>query len=221
MGVQCVIELTIRYGSVSKGARMSIAACIGRPRDHSRDTAIEKAAIELLGEDGYEHITIEAVALRAHVSKATIYRRWKNKAELMAAAVHHYALCKSPTIDTGSLRGDLIEIIAEKVKAMKSEDGQFIRGLMTAARTDGELAAVLTASLTEYASAAHASIFERARTRGEISNSAQTEIVLELVPAVISFRIFMSHQSVNRKFIEHFVDDVIIPTINHSQGEKA
>lgn len=199
---------------------MSIAACIGRPRDRSRDTAIEKAAIELLGEVGYEHITIEAVALRAHVSKATIYRRWKNKAELMAAAVHHYAFCKSPTIDTGSLRGDLIEIIAEKVKAMESEDGQFIRGLMTAARTDGDLAAVLTSSVAEYASTAHGAIFDRARARGEISNSAQTEIVLELVPAVISFRIFMSHQSVNRKFIEHFVDDVIIPTIKHSQGEK-
>ena len=200
---------------------MSIASCIGRPRDHSRDTAIEKAAIELLGEVGYEQITIEAVALRARVSKATIYRRWKNKAELMASAVHHYAFCKSPTIDTGSLRADLIEIITEKVKALESEDGQFIRGLMTAARRDGELAAVLTSSMTEYAGTAHASIFERAKARGEISHSAQTEIVLELVPAVISFRIFMSHQSVNRKFIEHFVDDVIIPTLKHSQGEKA
>jgi AcrR family transcriptional regulator len=200
---------------------MSIASCIGRPRDHSRDTAIEKAAIELLGEVGYEQITIEAVALRARVSKATIYRRWKNKAELMASAVHHYAFCKSPTIDTGSLRADLIEIITEKVKAMESEDGQLIRGLMTAARRDGELAAVLASSMTEYAGTAHASIFERAKARGEISPSAQTEIVLELVPAVISFRIFMSHQSVNRKFIEHFVDDVIIPTLKHSQGEKA
>lgn len=200
---------------------MSIATCIGRPRDRSRDTAIEKAAIELLGEVGYEHVTIEAVALRAHVSKATIYRRWKNKAELMTAAVNHYAFCKSPTIDTGSLRGDLIEIITEKVKAMKSEDGQFIRGLMTAARTDGDLAAALTSSIAEYASTAHGAIFDRARARGEISHSAQTEIALELVPAVISFRIFMSHQSVNRKFIEHFVDDVIIPTIKHSQGEIA
>jgi len=140
---------------------------------------------------------------------------------LMTAAVHHYAFCKSPPIDTGSLRGDLIEIITEKVKAMESEDGQFIRGLMTAARTDGDLAAVLTSSVAEYASTAHGAIFDRARARGEITNSAQTEIVLELVPAVISFRIFMSHQSVNRKFIEHFVDDVIIPTIKHSQGEKA
>lgn len=199
---------------------MSIASIIGRPRDHSRNTAIEKAAIELMGEVGYEQITVEAVALRAHVSKATIYRRWKNKAELMASAVHHYALCKSPTIDSGSLRGDLIELISEKAKSMKSTDGQFIRGLMTAAQTDSDLAAVLTASLSEYAGAAYGAIFERAKMRGEISNAAKTEIILELVPAVISFRIFMSHQSVNRKFIEHFVDDVIIPTIKHSQGEK-
>ena len=198
---------------------MSITSLIGRPRDHSRDAAIEKAAIELLGEVGYEQITIEAVAVRAHVSKATIYRRWKNKAELMAAAVRHYALCKSPTIDTGTLRGDLIEVISEKVKSMKSEDGQFIRGLMTAARTDGELAAVLNTSLSEYAGSTHAAIFERAIARGEISDAAKTEIMLEVVPAVVSFRIFMSHQSVNRKFIEHLVDDVVFPILNHSQGE--
>lgn len=198
---------------------MTIASCLGRPRDRSRDTAIEKATIELLGEVGYEQITIESIAIRAGVSKTTIYRRWKNKAELMADAVHHYAFCKSPTIDTGSLRGDLIEIITEKVRAMKSADGQFIKGLMTAARRDGDLSAVLANSLSEYAASAHSVIFERARNRGEISKSAKTEVIMELVPAVISFRIFMSHQSVNRKFIEHFVDDVLIPTIKHSQGE--
>ncbi|MBI3429853.1 MAG: TetR/AcrR family transcriptional regulator [Actinobacteria bacterium] len=200
---------------------MSITSFIGRPRDHSRDTAIEKAAIELLGEVGYEQITMEAVALRARVSKATIYRRWKNKAELMVNAVQHYALCKCPTVDIGSLRGDLIEVISEKAKSMKSTDGQFIRGLMTAARTDGELGAVLTSSLSDYAGSTYAAIFERAIARGEISDAAKTEIILEIVPAVISFRIFISHQSVNRKFIEHLVDDVIIPTIKHSQGENA
>lgn len=194
---------------------MSITSLIGRPRDNSRDTAIESAVIELLREVGYERITMEAVALRAQVSKATIYRRWKNKAELITNSVHRYGFCKAPAIDTGSLRGDLIELISEKVKILKSADGQLIAGLLAAARIDSELAGILTHSMTEYASAAHAAIFERAIQRGEISKSATPEGILELTPAVISFRIFMTHQPVNRKFVEHFVDDILIPVAQH------
>lgn len=195
---------------------MSIASLIGRPRDTTRNVAIEKAAIELLREVGYENITIESVALRAHVSKTTIYRRWKNKPELIADAVHHYAFCKSPSIDTGTLRGDLVEVISEKVKTMKSADGQLIAGLMAMARTDSDLAAVLTQSLSDYASAAHSEIFDRAVSRGEISKEAKREVILQLMPAVISFRIFMTHQGVGRKFIENFVDDVLIPVLKNN-----
>ena len=195
---------------------MSTATCIGRPRDSSRDIAIEKAAIELLREVGYEHVTMESVAHRAQVSKATIYRRWKNKAELITDSVRHYAFCKAPGINTGSLRSDLVEIISEKVKTMKSVDGQLIAGLLTAARGDTDLAQILTQSLGAYASAAHSAVFERAIARGEISKSAKREIVFELIPAFINFRIFMSHQPVNRKFIEHFVDDVLIPVLKNN-----
>lgn len=194
---------------------MSITQCIGRPRDKSRDVAIEKAAVELLREVGYEQLTIESVAARAQVSKATIYRRWKNKAELVTDSVHHYAFCKAPTIDTGTLRGDLIEVITEKVKTMKSADGQLIAGLMCMARTDTDLADVLTQSLAGYASAAHSAIFDRAVSRGEIPKDAKRELILQLVPAVIGFRVFMSHESINRKYVENFVDDVLIPVLNH------
>lgn len=194
---------------------MSIAQCIGRPRDKSRDVAIENAAVEILREVGYEHLTIEAVAARAQVSKATIYRRWKNKAALVADSVHHYAFCKAPTIDTGTLRGDLIEVLVEKVKTMKSADGQLIAGLMCMARTDEDLSEVLTERLSGYASAAHAAIFDRAIERGEIPADAKRELVIQLVPAIIGFRIFMARENINRKFIENFVDDVLLPVLKH------
>lgn len=195
---------------------MSIVQCIGRPLDKSRGVAIEKAAVELLREVGYELLTIEAVAARAQVSKATIYRRWKNKAALVADSVHHYAFCKSPTIDTGSLRGDLIEILSEKAKMMLSADGQLISGLMCMARTDEDLSEVLTQNLSGYASAAHSAIFDRALSRGEISKDAKRELVLQLVPAVISFRIFMAREDITPKFIESFVDDVLIPVLTQT-----
>jgi AcrR family transcriptional regulator len=195
---------------------MSISSLIGRPRDASRDVAIEKAAIELLREVGYERLSIEAVALRAHVSKSTIYRRWKNKAELITDAVHHYAFCKMPSIDTGTLRGDLIEIITEKVKTMKSADGQLFAGLMAASRTDNDLSDIMMKSMSDGAGSVHSAVLERAILRGEIPATASLETVLEITPAVITFRLFMSHQSVNRKFIEHYVDDVLLPVLTHS-----
>ncbi|MBC7464014.1 MAG: TetR/AcrR family transcriptional regulator [Actinobacteria bacterium] len=195
---------------------MSISTLLGRPRDASRDVVIEKAAIELLREVGYERLSIEAVALRAQVSKSTIYRRWKNKAELIADAVHHYAFCKMPSIDSGTLRGDLIEIITEKVKTMKSADGQLFAGLMAASRTDNDLSDLLTKSMADGAGSVHSAVFERAIERGEISANASLETVLEIAPAVITYRLFMSHQNVNRKFIEHLVDDVLLPVLSHS-----
>lgn len=195
---------------------MSIAQCIGRPRDKSRDVAIENAAVEILREVGYEHLTIEAVAIRAQVSKATIYRRWKNKAAMVADSVHHYAFCKAPTIDTGTLRGDLIEVLTEKVKTMKSADGQLIAGLMCMARTDDDLSEVLTQRLSGYSSAAHAAIFDRAILRGEIPADAKRELILQIVPAVIGFRIFMSRENITRKFIENFVDDVLLPILKYT-----
>lgn len=192
---------------------MSMQALVGRPRDTSRDVVIEKAVIELLREIGYEQITIESIALRAQVSKATIYRRWKNKAELITTSVHHYAFCKMPIIDTGSLRGDLIEAIAEKVKIMKSADGQLMAGLMSTARTDTDLAELLHQPLSGQASAANSAIFDRAVSRGEIPENAKRELIFQIVPAVIGFRVFMSHQGINRKYIENLVDDVLIPVL--------
>jgi AcrR family transcriptional regulator len=195
---------------------MSLSTLVGRPRNASCNVAIEKAAIELLREVGYERLSIEGVAHRAQVSKSTIYRRWKSKAELIADAVHHYAFCKMPTFDTGSLRGDLIEVIREKVRIMQSADGQLFAGLMAASRTDNDLADLMMSSMSEGASSVHLEIFDRAKVRGEISATSNIETILEITPAVITFRLFMSRQKVDQKFIEHLVDNVLLPILHHN-----
>lgn len=192
---------------------MTITQCIGRPRDKSRDVAIEKATVELLRELGYESITMDLVALRARVSKATIYRRWKNKAALVADAVHHYAFCAMPVIDTGTLRGDLVEAVSEKAKIMKSADGQLIAGLMCTARNDADLSALLLEPMSQRVSAAGSAIFDRAVLRGEIPSNAKREMVYQIVSAIISFKVFMSREAISRKYIESLVDDVLIPVL--------
>src|SRR3954465_11667192 len=83
-----------------------------RPRaGGNREAEILEAALDVLGEVGYDRLTMDAVALRAKASKATLYRRWNGKVSLVIDALHHGHRHEDPeggAIDTGSLRGDLI-----------------------------------------------------------------------------------------------------------------
>jgi AcrR family transcriptional regulator len=191
-----------------------VVSLIGRPRDHARDEAIHEAALEVLSEVGYDRTTVEAIASRAHVSKATIYRRYKNKQELLMAAMGEHAACSLPQINTGSLRGDLIELISEHVKALKGPDGELLMALLSSAHRDPELGKLLPQNKPIINDSTSVQIFERALARKEISASANLEFLGEVVPAIFSHRLFITHQSVNRKFIEHLVDDLLIPALN-------
>ena len=187
--------------------------CIkGRPRDSKREDAISEAAISLIQEVGYERCTIEAIALKAGVSKATIYRRWKNKQEVIAHAISCHAFSQTPGIDTGNLRDDLVELLLAKVKVLKGPDGAVIASIMSASKMDPELAKAIPHSVRDGESQVHEVILERAIKRGEISLNANLELLAEITPAIMTYRIFMSQQPVNRKFIESLVDDVLIPS---------
>src|SRR6266705_1481360 len=107
-----------------------------RARGAPRERAILSAAIGLLGEAGYEAMTMDAVAARAHASKTTIYRRWPGKAELVRAAVDaHIAGRVLGSHDTGSLRGDLM---AGRLAGLMHEviEAQVFRKLILGAELD-------------------------------------------------------------------------------------
>ncbi len=170
---------------------MHASTFIGRPRDTSKNDAIEHSSIELLREEGYQPNSIEGIALGAHVGTGTIYRHRKNKAELITDALHHYSFSNVTTIDTNSLRNDLIEIIYEKTMETKNVDGQLIAGLLIVARSYSCLASVITQLKARGNGVTQAAIFERAFTREEIALSAKTKRVLELISTVIRFRFFL------------------------------
>ena len=96
----------------------------GRPRDDAREQAILDAAIDLVAEIGYDAMSIEAVAARAKSSKATIYRRWPGKAELVAEAMRRRSRAGPRGLpDTGSLRGDLLALVQRMFDGMNGVDG--------------------------------------------------------------------------------------------------
>src|SRR4051794_41663433 len=79
----------------------------GRPRDPSRDGVIRAAILRLLAEVGYGALTMAAVASEAGVGKATIYRRWRTKQDLVVDTISDLNRAEAATPDTGSLEGDL------------------------------------------------------------------------------------------------------------------
>jgi len=197
-----------------------VTSLLGRPRDEKRDEAIQSAAIELMQEVGYERCTIEAIAAKAHASKATIYRRWKNKQELLLSAVTRHTFCTTPEINQGNLREDLIEMISERIKNLKGPDGAVVSVLLTAAKNDPELGKLIPSSIRENQDDSVMHIIERGIKRGEISKDANVELLLEILPGIFTYRIFMTHQSVNRKFIEQLVDGILIPSLQSKKTTK-
>lgn len=190
-----------------------VVSLMGRPRDHARDEAIHQAALEILADVGYDRITVESIAARAHVSKATIYRRFKNKQEILMSAMREHAACTLPRIDKGNLRDDLIALISEHVKLLKGPEGELTMSLLAIAHRDPELGKLLNQTSPIDADNESAALFARAIARGDISKKANISFLSEVVPSIITNRIFITHQPVSQKFIEQLVDELLIPAL--------
>jgi AcrR family transcriptional regulator len=183
-------------------------------RGEPRERAILSAVIGLLGEAGYEAMTMDAVAGRAHASKTTIYRRWPGKAELVRAAVDAHIAGRVPGgRDTGSLRGDLLAVMGAMRDHLTPEFMAMMSGLVHAMRTDRELAASLRSLVDQDAVAEQ--IIGRAVQRGELPEPAarrQAHLIHEVIEAQI-FRQMMIAAELDDTFARHVVDDIILPLL--------
>src|SRR3954452_10270968 len=115
----------------------------GRPRDPQRRRAILDAALALVADVGYDRTTVDAIAGKAGVSKPTLYRRWPHgKPELIADAIRERRAQAGATPDTGSLRQDLLALVAIQTGQLL-DDIHLACGLLTALRTSPELASLM------------------------------------------------------------------------------
>ena len=204
------------YGDpMAKSAAVEIepeAARGGRPRDEAREQAILDAAIDLLADVGYEALSIEAVANRAKSSKATIYRRWPGKAELIAEAVRRRSEPMLEPADTGSLRGDLLAMVQQMCDSMQGVDGGLFCGLAVAARSDAEFGRLMSSHMHEHKLRSMALIVSRAQDRGELPPAADPALLLQVVPGMALFQ-QMTGEPLDAGFPEHLVDHILIPIL--------
>jgi AcrR family transcriptional regulator len=183
-------------------------------RGEARERAILAAVIGLLGEDGYEAMTMDAVAARAHASKATIYRRWPGKAALVRAAVDAHIAGRLPGAqDTGSLRGDLLAVLQAMRSHLTPEFMAMMSGLVHAMRADRDLAASLRSLIDQDAVAEQ--IIGRAVRRGELPAAAEQTLagLLHEVIEALLFRRLMMSAELDTAFARHAVDDIILPLL--------
>ncbi|GAA2262673.1 TetR/AcrR family transcriptional regulator [Glycomyces scopariae] len=163
---------------------------MGRPRDAQIDGAIVRATRELLVERGYAKLTVDAVAARAGIGKAAIYRRFATKQEMIFAATVH-DMREQPPPDSGSLRGDLAAVCRTIAAQLGEAPPDVLHGLLADIHADKELGARFTGSFIERERYVLDVVLDRARERGELEDRPDTATVHALLIGPVFFWLFI------------------------------
>jgi AcrR family transcriptional regulator len=202
----------------SDGTRVEPRKVGAGPRrlDPSRDAAILAATFDGLAEVGYERLSMDDIAARAHVGKAAIYRRWRSKPEVAVAAMIWWReqIGAVAIPDTGSLRGDLDAIVA-MVPEFEGDDRNSLSvllGLANAARHDPELAAAIRDHALARSRKSFREVLDRAVARGEIPPGRDLALVPDVLHGMNALRI-VTGQPIDKAFVRRVFDDVILPLV--------
>lgn len=188
----------------------------GRRRDHSRDPEILQAALDVLAEEGYDGMTIDMVAARARAGKATLYRRWASKGELVVEAVAcmkrgHLDLEHLP--DTGTLRGDLVAMIKPGTIQDAEKKLRVMAGLMSALVRSPELADAINEAIVQPRAEANRILLQRAVDRGEIPADSDIGTLALVSPSMAAHRTIVQQKPVDRAFLISIIDGVVLPAV--------
>ena len=187
----------------------------GRPRDQGREAEILRATLEVLAEHGYDKLSFEEVARRAKASKATLYRRWASKREMVVAAIK-----AGPTsghdgaaaIDTGSLRGDLLALTERLNATLQASDGSMSLMLLQAGLEDAELCEFLETATGPTGARLPIAVLQAAIRRGELPAHASPFSYEEVAGAALLLR-KLNGLRADREYLEQLIDAVLIPAL--------
>jgi hypothetical protein len=182
-----------------------------RRRGESLDEAILAATLAELAEVGYARLTMERVAERAKVSKASLYRRWSSRMELAVKAVYRALPDPASPPDTGSLRGDVLATLRANARLLAGPTGEARRGLFSDALREQ----ARTAELRRYSHGTGRTtmreITRRAVARGEINAGAVTPRRLDVAQAMLRQQFLFLGAPIPDHVIVEIVDEVIMP----------
>lgn len=189
-----------------------------RRRGDELNRAIYRAALEELAEVGYQRLTMERIAERARTSKASLYRRWPGRLELMLDAVLHVFPNADDLPDTGGLRGDLLAALRGMAEALNSPIGSAARAMLGDLEIDRATVQQHKERFVERRNQLFLEIIRRAVARGEARPGAVNPRVASVGPAVMRDHFFTQGVPISDDVVVEIVDQVLVPLISLRSG---
>ncbi|WP_329218127.1 TetR/AcrR family transcriptional regulator [Streptomyces sp. NBC_01485] len=180
-----------------------------------REAELYGAVLDLLREVGYDALTMDAVAARTRSSKATLYRQWGGKPELVAKAVRH----NKPggafvDTDTGSLKGDLHALTERSDDCQMEQNSALMRGLAMAVHDDQALLKAFKEHLIEPELAGFRRVLERAIDRGEVrADNPAIDFMMHMMIGAFAARTLLDEQPPTVAFLLSYIDAVVLPVL--------
>ena len=188
----------------------------GRPRDPSRDGVIRAAILQLLADVGYGALTMDAVAAEAGVGKATIYRRWRTKQDLVVDTIHELNRAEVTPPDTGSLEGDLRSMLHSLVGLINGPAGAATLSLLSTVPHQPALAAAFRDGPLGVWRNGFEHIWERAEQRGEIRAGLPGSVPAETASALLVQRWLLTGGPVDEAYADEVLETVVLPLLRSS-----
>jgi AcrR family transcriptional regulator len=188
----------------------------GRPRDPSRDGVIRAAILRLLADVGYGALTMDAVASEAGVGKATIYRRWRTKQDLVVDTISDLNREEAAPLDTGSLEGDLRAILRQLVSVISGPAGAATLSLLSTVPHQPALAQAFQNGPVRVWRHAFSQVWARAEERGEIRPGWQRTVAAETVSSILVQRWLLTGDTVTDECADEILDTVVLPLVRIS-----
>lgn len=190
----------------------------GRNRDANLDGAIRQAVIEIFAQSGAAGVTMDAVAQRVGAGKASLYRRWNSKEELLVDALTAANDARNHAeVDTGTLRGDLVQLFSQLysvddpvLQAVHQEIMRDLRGSLS------YMEKVAPERLRKRRQRIQA-VFVRAMERGEIAADLELGLLQDVLSAMILYGYITKGQMVTRALITQYVDGLIMPIVRKGE----
>jgi AcrR family transcriptional regulator len=180
---------------------------VGRPRNPHADEAILSAAVDLLIEEGFARLSIEGVAARAGVGKATVYRRWENKTALVVDAIKERLVSSIDIPDSGDFQADIEAVLTQILVRLGGMEGQVWRAVVGELVKNEELARVFRHGLMAAGRAEMRSRLEAAMRRGEVPHG-DVELLSDVGVAILHYRALVSGEPLDadlpRRIVNQF-----------------
>ncbi|MEV6179719.1 TetR/AcrR family transcriptional regulator [Streptomyces sp. NPDC052016] len=179
-----------------------------------REAELYAAVLDLLREVGYDALTMDAVAARTRSSKATLYRQWGGKAELVVKAMRHNKPGSIADVDTGSLRGDLHALVSREDDCTMERNSDLMRALAMAVHSNPDLMRAFKELLVEPEMEEFQRVLQRAVDRGEVrADRPALRYIVHLLVGAFATRTLIDGLPPTRKFLSSYIDAVVLPAL--------